>query len=387
MEVIKSVKKVACVALASVTLMMSVPVANLVGIKLESPFSISADAAFWECIYTIKYAAGGGSGSMKNQSVKKNKSFKVRNNSFKRNGYAFQGWNVQRKSDGKWYVSGKGWLSSKEISSKKLTKKLYSQGQNLKMDSSWQKGSEFRESFTFHAVWSAVAPALKVNWNFSDVTSLSTNDAQIKVNVGFEKSVYVEKTGFYIGKSQTSLKKNSIPDVVKKSYKSLPVWFLMSKYKEKLEPATTYYYKFYVIVGGKEYSSPVKSFKTLAVSTFNTKVNELKKMYPQGTPWGNNKRANGGSGCYAFAATCLKYVKGRLPGGPINNKKFKDIKVGDMVHYRTSEGGQHWVFVIAKDSNSITVAEGNYSDKVNWGRKISKSFLDKNMFSSDSLRR
>ena len=110
-------------------------------------------------------------------------------------------------------------------------------------------------------------------------------------------------------------------------------------------------------------------------------------MYPQGTPWGNNKRANGGSGCYAFAATCLKYVKGRLPGGPINNKKFKDIKVGDMVHYRTSEGGQHWVFVIAKDSNSITVAEGNYSDKVNWGRKISKSFLDKNMFSSDSLRR
>ncbi len=110
----------------------------------------------------------------------------------------------------------------------------------------------------------AHAASVVKSWSYNDVTKLSSADAQIKATVNFSNSVKISKSGFYIGTSKDNLKKNSKPDVVNKSYKSVPMWFLMSKYGEKLKANTTYYYKFYVIVSGKEYCSAIKSFKTKA---------------------------------------------------------------------------------------------------------------------------
>lgn len=113
----------------------------------------------------------------------------------------------------------------------------------------------------------AQAASVVKSWSFNDVTKLSESDAQIKATVNLTKSVKISKAGFYIGTSKDNLKKNSKPDTVNKAYKSLPMWYLMSKYGEKLKANTTYYYKFYVIISGKEYQSAVKSFKTKASSS------------------------------------------------------------------------------------------------------------------------
>ncbi len=111
------------------------------------------------------------------------------------------------------------------------------------------------------------AASIVKSWNYNDVSKLSPSDAQIKATVNLSKSIKISKAGFYIGTSKDNLKKNGKPDTVNKSYKSLPMWYLMSKYGEKLKANTTYYYKFYVIISGKEYQSAVKSFKTKATSS------------------------------------------------------------------------------------------------------------------------
>ncbi len=110
----------------------------------------------------------------------------------------------------------------------------------------------------------ASSPALNVTWSYEDVTKLSTSDAQIKATAKLSKSTKVNQAGFYIGTSENNLKKNAKPDTVNKEYSTLPMWFLMSKYQEKLNENTTYYYKFYITAGGKEYCSSVQKFKTMA---------------------------------------------------------------------------------------------------------------------------
>ena len=54
---------------------------------------------------------------------------------------------------------------------------------------------------------------------------------------------------------------------------------------------------------------------------------------------------------------------------------FDDIQAGDVLVYSEPGTAEHYVFVLSKASDSITVCEGNYGGNVHWGRVIPKSSI------------
>lgn len=104
--------------------------------------------------YTIAYNANGGSGNMNSQIIEWQKTFVLSNNTFKREGYKFVGWNAYRNDDNTWYVNGQGWLTESEISTGGYTKKLYENQAELIFGNSWIKGNEDSISqYTMYAIW------------------------------------------------------------------------------------------------------------------------------------------------------------------------------------------------------------------------------------------
>lgn len=113
-------------------------------------FSVTVPA--WTS-YTVSYNANGGSGNMDSQTVKWNETFTLSNNSFAREGHKFIGWNSYRNSNGKWYVTGQGWLTEDEILAGGYTKKLYENQEELLFDASWSSENDSNQSFTMYAIW------------------------------------------------------------------------------------------------------------------------------------------------------------------------------------------------------------------------------------------
>lgn len=104
--------------------------------------------------YTIGYDGNGGYGSMDVQSVNWQETFVLLDNKFKREGYKFVGWNVQREVDRKWYVNGQGWVAEDEITANGYEKKLYANQDELIFDLSWIKGETgVIHQYTMYAVW------------------------------------------------------------------------------------------------------------------------------------------------------------------------------------------------------------------------------------------
>ncbi len=103
--------------------------------------------------YTITYNANGGSGNMSSQTVEWQETFTLSNNTFKREGYKFVGWNSYRNDDGKWYVNGQGWLTEEEILAGGYEKKIYLNQDELTFDTSWIKNNESARAFTLYAIW------------------------------------------------------------------------------------------------------------------------------------------------------------------------------------------------------------------------------------------
>ncbi len=124
--------------------------------------------------YTFNFNSNGGTGSMNQITVKKNQDFTLPANKFAKKGSIFQGWNVKRNSDGKFFVSEKGWLSTSEISAQKVSKKLYANQGKYNFSASWQYGSKENDSFTFYAVWKACSAH---KWDGGKVTKAATTTA------------------------------------------------------------------------------------------------------------------------------------------------------------------------------------------------------------------
>ncbi len=135
---------------------------------------------------TISYNANGGSGSMANSSVQYNGSFTLAANKFTKTGYTFSGWNAYRNSDKKWYVSGKGWKTSREISANDYSKKRYDNQCRGRLGQPWINSGKTNDTFTFYAVWTP--NKLSVNYNAnggtinSDTYKLSNNLVYKKTN-------------------------------------------------------------------------------------------------------------------------------------------------------------------------------------------------------------
>lgn len=133
------------------------------------------------------------------------------------------------------------------------------------------------DGFTSTPYWGYIRP----NWNsggsstsyFTSVWAegIGNTDATIYATTNL---TYVQRTGFYIGTSTSNMTRK-----IEDTYANvLKAWFTMSECGITLKPATTYYYKIFIIVNGQEYCTEVKSFKTT------------------GTIYTISYNANGGSG-------------------------------------------------------------------------------------------
>lgn len=113
---------------------------------------------------------------------------------------------------------------------------------------------------------------------------------------------------------------------------------------------------------------------------YSAKLQSLKSIYPEGTPWTNETREytvkNGsiwitGLGCAAFAFEASDFVFGK-EAPYIQHYDYNNVKVGDILRINHNT---HSVVVmeIDSDGNGYTVCEGNYNRSVHWGRHISKA--------------
>ena len=90
-------------------------------------------------------------------------------------------------------------------------------------------------------------------------SNITETDAKIEATI---IGTNLSTCGFYIGKSTSSMSK--ITETVNGYVEG--IWYVMSSDYGQLEPATTYYYKFFITVNGKEYCSEIKSFKTASAN-------------------------------------------------------------------------------------------------------------------------
>lgn len=109
-------------------------------------------------------------------------------------------------------------------------------------------------------------------------------------------------------------------------------------------------------------------------SAYNV-LNSLRSTYKEGTTLTNeyyyySPVFGNGYGCYGFAAKLSDTVFGTTKSYTTHNS-FDKIKVADNIRI----GNSHSVIVLTKDSNSITVVEGNYNSSIHWDRKITASSL------------
>lgn len=101
--------------------------------------------------YFVRFMANGGSGTMDTVYVHEGRSINLTKNAFTRSGYEFKGWNA-RRTDGKWYVAGKGWFTEEEIAANGYTKRVYEDGIKLSMSKAWHEEIE-GVCFEMYAVW------------------------------------------------------------------------------------------------------------------------------------------------------------------------------------------------------------------------------------------
>lgn len=109
-------------------------------------------------------------------------------------------------------------------------------------------------------------------------------------------------------------------------------------------------------------------------------LNSLRSTYKEGTTLTNDYYYyspvfGNGYGCYGFAAKLSDTVFGTSKTYTTHNS-FDKIKVADNIRI----GNSHSVIVLTKDSNSITVVEGNYNSSIHWDRKITASSLSSSGF-------
>lgn len=105
----------------------------------------------------------------------------------------------------------------------------------------------------------------------------------------------------------------------------------------------------------------------------------LKEAYPEGRKWNNDDYYawkggiySGGYGCAGFA-----FMLSDAAFGNARARKYYDasaVRAGDIARM---DGDSHSVIVLEVQPDSVIVAEGNFNNSVHWGRKISRSQLEK----------
>lgn len=106
----------------------------------------------------------------------------------------------------------------------------------------------------------------KTNSYFSKVTTVSLGKTDARIYGDLANATTVKEAGFYIGTSESGLKKNSKKDGYFTGCENIA--YTMSEYYGKLTPGTKYFYKlYYITTNGTERCSPVNYFVTEGTAT------------------------------------------------------------------------------------------------------------------------
>ena len=336
-------------------------------------------------LYYVEYNKNGGTGSMSRIEVVANEYFVSGPNKFTRSGYVFKGWNLRRKSDNKWYISGKGWKSDSAIKLYNYKKKVFNDNYKYKLDSYWMKGSAKNETFVLYAVWSkcthkwdsgkVTAAATTVKTGIKTYTctdckatktetiarsttetyfsntyanSITSNNAKIGGNA--KSNVQKKGTGFYLGTSKDSMKRytKNLKGQSDPAGTYTSIFFTLSGWYGNLKSNTTYYYSiFYIDSNGKECASVIKSFKTSSTSTA-TSANTYTYTY----------NANGGNGYIESQKVQInKSFTVKENGFTKNGYNFAGYCVQRKSDGRWFVDGQGW-------SNESNITKNNWSKKL-----------------------
>ena len=110
---------------------------------------------------------------------------------------------------------------------------------------------------------------------------------------------------------------------------------------------------------------------------------ELRDVYPTNTSYGapyvpNNPLDRPYSNCDAcagWAMKCSDTAFGTLPWRRVMNPRWEDIRVGDLLDYRTGSTG-HVVVVLEKRDDMVIVTESGRNDRVRWGGQYPRWWLE-----------
>ena len=146
-------------------------------------------------------------------------------------------------------------------------------------------GKEYKSAIKTFTTKPADA-TLNLTWSNYEVTDISQTNARIAATVNYGKRLKADRCGFYLGTSQNGLTKAQKYDTITESRSLTNMWYDLNKYGHTLTPGTTYYYRFYIVISGKEYQSDIKSFTTNRIQIADAIVQELSPV------WSDHKVSN-----------------------------------------------------------------------------------------------
>lgn len=123
------------------------------------------------------------------------------------------------------------------------------------------------------------------------------------------------------------------------------------------------------------------NIKPLTENNVANFIYSLKDEYPEGMKWAMEKSHLSlplyaeGHGCSAFGLELSDKIFGNIQEQKVHYE-YEKIRIGDLVEYDNKDGTWHMVIPIKKDTNGITVVEGNNNGRIRWERYIRKDFLE-----------
>jgi len=103
-------------------------------------------------------------------------------------------------------------------------------------------------------------------------------------------------------------------------------------------------------------------------------IESLRERYPHGAVYETPYRPNTGlerpysncDHCAGWAMKCSDAAFGGLPWRRVDNPRWEDIRVGDVLDYRNSTSG-HAIVVLEKTGEHVIVTESGTNNKALWG--------------------
>ena len=129
-------------------------------------------------------------------------------------------------------------------------------------------------SFNVNAASTSTADFYNIN-----ASNVSQTNAQLNASISYSGN-HPSEVGVYFGNSTDSMRKVG-SDAINHNKNPFDMWYSLNKYGVTLSPGTTYYYKMYAIMDGREVTSNVQSFTTPAQVNSN-----LVTARVSGTPGG-----------------------------------------------------------------------------------------------------